>query len=85
MSLLREVKPRNARTARIVKAREPQLLESRKQVLLLHGTKCPPAVNTVIKTISTLTKPHSIVLNKKNENIHPFESTESLEFLALEK
>ena len=83
MSLLREVKPRNARTARIVKAREPQLLESRKQVLLLHGTKCPPAVNTVIKTLSTLTKPHSIVLNKKNENIHPFESTESLEFLAL--
>ena len=83
MSLLREVKPRNARTARIVKAREPQLVESRKQVLLLHGTRCPEPVSTVLKTISTLTKPHSVVLNKKNENIHPFESTESLEFLAL--
>jgi ribosome production factor 2 len=35
------------------------------------------------KTISTLTKPYSVVLNKKNENIHPFENTDSLEFLAL--
>ncbi|RMZ85320.1 hypothetical protein DV738_g64, partial [Chaetothyriales sp. CBS 135597] len=83
MSLLREVKPRNARTARIVKAREPQLVESRKQVLVLHGTRCPDPVRLVLKTIASLTKPHSVVLNKKNENIHPFEKTESLEFLAL--
>lgn len=27
-------------------------------------------------------KPHSILFHKKNEHIHPFESTESLEFLA---
>ena len=83
MSLLREVKPRNARTARIVKAREPQAVESRKRVLLLHGTKCPLPVSTILKTFSTLTKPHSIVLNKKNENVHPFENADSLEFLAL--
>ncbi|RMZ89608.1 hypothetical protein DV736_g3150, partial [Chaetothyriales sp. CBS 134916] len=83
MSLLREVKPRNARTARIVKAREPQVTESRKQVLILHGTRCPDPVRLVLKTVTSLTKPHSIVLNKKNENIHPFENTESLEFLAL--
>ncbi|RMZ84496.1 hypothetical protein DV737_g1084, partial [Chaetothyriales sp. CBS 132003] len=83
MSLLREVKPRNARTARIVKAREPQVTESRKQVLVLHGTRCPDPVRLVLKTVASLTKPHSVVLNKKNENIHPFENTDSLEFLAL--
>ena len=83
MSLLREVKPRNARTARIVKAREPQAVEDRKRVLLLHGTKCPLPVQTTLKTFSTLTKPESVQLNKKNENIHPFEDPSSLEFLAL--
>ncbi|ETI26285.1 hypothetical protein G647_03062 [Cladophialophora carrionii CBS 160.54] len=80
--MLREVKPRNARTARIVKAREPQHVESRKRVLLLHGTKCPLPVQSVLKTVHTLTKPDSVMLNKKNDNIHPFENTESLEFLA---
>jgi ribosome production factor 2 len=83
MSLLREVKPRNARTARIVKAREPQAVESRKRVLFLHGTKCPLPVKLTLKTLSTLTKPHSVQLNKKNENVHPFEDPASLEFLAL--
>jgi hypothetical protein len=75
-------KPRNARTARIVKAREPQLVEDRKKTLLLHGTKCPLPLHSLLKTFHTLTKPHSILLNKKNENIHPFENVESLEFLA---
>ena len=76
-------KPRNQRTARILKAKtEPQLIEARKRVLLLHGTKCPPPLQTVLRTISSLTKPHSVLLHKKNENIHPFENTESLEFLA---
>ena len=83
MSLLREVKPRNARTAKIVKAREPQVLEARKRILLLHGTKCPDPLRNVLKTISTLTKPDSLQLTKKNENIHHFENPESLEFLAL--
>lgn len=79
----RHRKPRNQRTARILKARtEPQLIEDRKRVLLLHGTKCPPPLHTVLKTIASLTKPHSVLLHKKNENIHPFENTESLEFLA---
>jgi ribosome production factor 2 len=75
-------KPRNARTARIVKAREPQQFESRKRVLILHGTRCPQPVQNVLKTIHTLTKPEAVLLTKKNENIHPFENADSLEFLA---
>ncbi|EXJ87091.1 valyl-tRNA synthetase [Capronia epimyces CBS 606.96] len=75
-------KPRNARTARIVKAREPQQVESRKRVLLFHGTKCPQPVASVLKTVHTLTKPDSVLLHKKNENIYPFEDTASIEFLA---
>lgn len=40
-------------------------------------------MNSVLKTVHTLTKPDSVLLNKKNENIHPFEDPSSLEFLAL--
>ncbi|EGD96129.1 rRNA-binding ribosome biosynthesis protein rpf2 [Trichophyton interdigitale] len=80
--MLREVVPRNARTRRILKAREPQVIEPPKQTLLLHGPKCPLPLHTVLKTFHSLTKPHSVLFHKKNENIHPFENTESLEFLA---
>ncbi|KAI5309633.1 rRNA-binding ribosome biosynthesis protein rpf2 [Ascosphaera atra] len=77
-----ELKPKNPRTARILKAREPQLIEPPKNTLLLHGPKCPQPLNTVLKTFHALTKPHSILFHKKNENIHPFENAESIEFLA---
>lgn len=50
---------------------------------MLHGTRCPQSVNSVLKTFHTLTKPNSVLLQKKNENIHPFEDAASLEFLAL--
>ncbi|KAJ5818221.1 Ribosome production factor [Penicillium riverlandense] len=80
--MLREVKPKNPRIARILKAREPQLIEPPKKTLLLHGAKCPQVLDTVLKTFHSLTKPHSIMFRKKNENIRPFENTESLEFLA---
>jgi ribosome production factor 2 len=50
--------------------------------LLLHGSKCPLPLHSVLKTFHTLTKPYSIPLNKKNEKIYPFENVESLEFLA---
>ncbi|KAI5289075.1 rRNA-binding ribosome biosynthesis protein rpf2 [Ascosphaera aggregata] len=80
--LKREVKPKNPRTARILKAKEPQLIEPPKKTLLLHGPKCPQALNIVLKTFHALTKPHSILFRKKNENIHPFENADSIEFLA---
>lgn len=36
----------------------------------------------MLRTVHQLTKPYSILFHKKNENIHPFENAESLEFLA---
>ncbi|KAL4784691.1 Brix domain-containing protein [Aspergillus varians] len=80
--MLREVKPKNPRTARILKAKEPQLIEGPKRALLLHGSKCPAPLHTVLKTFHSLTAPHSVLFHKKNENVRPFESAESLEFLA---
>lgn len=48
----------------------------------MHGSKCPMPLHTVLKTFHSLTRPHSVLFHKKNENIHPFESAENLEFLA---
>ncbi|KAE8141010.1 valyl-tRNA synthetase mitochondrial precursor [Aspergillus pseudotamarii] len=81
MDVLR-IKPKNPRTARILKAKEPQLIEGAKRTLLLHGSKCPTPLHTVLKTLHSLTRPNSLLFHKKNENIRPFESAESLEFLA---
>ncbi|KMU92553.1 brix domain-containing protein 1 [Coccidioides immitis H538.4] len=80
--MLREVKARNPRTARILKSREPQLIEQPKRILLLHGPKCPFPLRTALKVFHSLTQPHSILFHKKNANIHPFENAASLEFLA---
>jgi len=80
--MLRDVKPKNPRTARILKKREPQLIERPKRTLILHGTKCPLQLNTLLKTFHSLTKTESVMFQRKNDNIRPFESTESLEFLA---
>ncbi|QKX54125.1 uncharacterized protein TRUGW13939_01208 [Talaromyces rugulosus] len=80
--MLREVKPKNPRTARLLKKKEPKLIEPPKRTLLLHGSKCPVALNTVLKTIHGLTNPNSVLFHKKNGDIRPFESTESMEFLA---
>lgn len=48
----------------------------------MHGSRCPTALDTVLKTFHALTKPNSVLFHKKNANIHPFENVESLEFLA---
>lgn len=48
----------------------------------MHGSRCPQALDTVLKTFHVLTKPNSVLFHKKNENIHPFENVDSLEFLA---
>ncbi|KAJ5259806.1 hypothetical protein N7505_009187 [Penicillium chrysogenum] len=80
--MLREVKAKNPRTARILKAREPQLIEPPKKTLIFHGAKCPQPLDTVLKTFHALTKPYNVLFHKKNENLHPYENSESLEFLA---
>ncbi|KAH8700991.1 putative ribosome biogenesis protein [Talaromyces proteolyticus] len=80
--MLREVKPKNPRTARILKKKEPKLIEPTKRTLLLHGTKCPVPLNTLLKTFHGLTNPNSVLFHKKNDNIRPFENTDSIEFLA---
>jgi len=72
---------RKARVERILKKKEPQLVEGARHTLILKGHKSSQIVNDVLKNISALQKPYSKVLSRKNE-ILPFEDINSLEFLA---
>ncbi|TFJ82735.1 hypothetical protein NSK_005928 [Nannochloropsis salina CCMP1776] len=70
-----------ARVLRLLKAKEPKLVEDGKQALFLKGTKCPQLLQTVLRDLTKLLKPNAKFLSRKNE-IRPFEDVISLEFLA---
>ncbi|KAI4132076.1 MAG: hypothetical protein LQ338_000934 [Usnochroma carphineum] len=79
--MLRQIKPKNARSKRELAKREPLAHENTKVVLLLRGTSCSSLVQDLISDINALKRPFSIRFTKKNE-IHPFEDASSLEFFS---
>jgi ribosome production factor 2 len=74
-------KRRKARIERLMKSREPQLVEHTKSVLVLKGHKVSEIVRGVLLDIAELTKPNNNHFSRKNE-ILPFEDINSLEFLC---
>ncbi|KAL8733960.1 MAG: hypothetical protein Q9166_001721 [cf. Caloplaca sp. 2 TL-2023] len=79
--MLRQIKPKNARSKRELAKREPLAHENTKVVLLLRGTTCSSLVQELLSDINALKRPFSIRFTKKNE-IHPFEDVSSLEFFS---
>ena len=73
-------KRRSGRVNRILKKKEPQLIENTKKVLVLKGVSSSQIITDVLKDIAQLCKPNCKVLSRNNE-IMPFEDTTSLEFL----
>lgn len=74
-------KRQKARITRLLKSREPQLVEHTKNVLVLKGHKVSDVVRAVLLDVSELTKPNNKHFSRKNE-ILPFEDANSLEFLC---
>jgi ribosome production factor 2 len=72
---------RKARVVRLLKKREPQIVEETKNVLVLKGHKVSEVVREVLLDINQLTKPNNKVFSRNND-ILPFEEIESLEFLC---
>lgn len=70
-----------ARTVRLLRKREPQLVEGAKRSLILRGHHTSETIVQVLRDLSQLTKPHSVMLSRKNE-ILPFEDVNSIEFLT---
>ena len=68
------------RVQRILKAREPQLVEFSKRSLFIKGMNANQEITNVMKDLHKLKQPDSIMMTRKNE-ILPFEDENSLEFL----
>ncbi|KAL8907570.1 MAG: hypothetical protein Q9207_001307 [Kuettlingeria erythrocarpa] len=80
--MLRQIKPKNARSKRALAKKESLAHENTKTVLLLRGTTCSSLVQNLLSDINALKRPFSKRFTKKNE-IHPFEDASSLEFFSL--
>ncbi|KAI0025387.1 Brix-domain-containing protein [Xylariomycetidae sp. FL0641] len=81
MSMLREIKPRNARSKRALEKKAPKVVENPKSTLLLRGTSCSQIVQDALTDLHSLRQPLSKKFTKKND-IHPFENPASLEFFS---
>ncbi|RDX40908.1 Brix-domain-containing protein [Lentinus brumalis] len=73
------VKPKNARSKRVLQAREPKEIEDPRTAIFVKGTHAGERANAVMKELMALKRPHAISFSKKNA-VRPFEDASSLEF-----
>jgi ribosome production factor 2 len=74
-------KGKSARVARAIKAKEPELVEGPKRLLLVRGPSTSETAVSAAKDLMLLKKPDAKALTRKND-IRPFEDVSSLEFLC---
>ncbi|KAI0144637.1 ribosome biogenesis protein RPF2 [Xylariaceae sp. FL1272] len=79
--MLREVKPKNARSKRALDKRAPKTVENPKSTLFLRGTTCSQITQDALGDLHSLRQPLAKKFTKKNE-IHPFEDPSSLIFFS---
>ncbi|KAI1379616.1 Brix-domain-containing protein [Hypoxylon crocopeplum] len=79
--MLRQIKPRNARSKRAIEKKAPKVVENPKTALFLRGTTCSQVVQDALTDLYSLRQPLAKKFTKKNA-IHPFEDPASLEFFS---
>lgn len=79
--MLRQLKPRNARSKRALDKKAPKAIENPKTALFLRGTSCSQIAQDALADLYSLRRPLAQKFTKKNE-IHPFEDASSLEFFS---
>ncbi|KAH8174040.1 brix domain-containing protein [Sarocladium implicatum] len=79
--MLRQIKPRNARSKRALEKREPKAIENPKTCLFLRGTTCSQLVQDALAELYALRVPLAKKFTKKNP-VHPFDDASSLEFFS---
>ncbi|POS72168.1 valyl-tRNA synthetase [Diaporthe helianthi] len=79
--MLRQIKPRNARSKRALEKRAPKEKENPKTCLFLRGTTCSQVTQDALVDLYSLRQPLAKKFTKKNA-IHPFEDASSLEFFS---
>ncbi|KAI9831396.1 MAG: rRNA-binding ribosome biosynthesis protein rpf2 [Phylliscum demangeonii] len=81
MSLLRQIKPRNARSKRALEKKAPHDIENPKKTLFLRGSTASQIVQNALADLHSLKRPLATKFTRANP-IHPFEDASSLEFFA---
>ncbi|KAJ0165268.1 Ribosome biogenesis protein RPF2 [Colletotrichum tanaceti] len=79
--MLRQIKPRNARSKRALEKREPKAQENPKTALFLRGTSCSQVTQDALNELYQMRQPLAKRFVKKND-VHPFDNTDSLEFFS---
>ncbi|ORY60170.1 Brix domain-containing protein [Pseudomassariella vexata] len=79
--MLRQIKPRTARSKRALDKKAPKENENPKTALFLRGTTCSQVVQDALTDLHSLRQPLGKKFTKKNQ-IHPFEDASSLEFFS---
>lgn len=72
----------SAKSARLQRERAPKVVENTKNAIFLRGNKTSETCGSALKELFLLRKPHAKMMQRKNDNIHPFEDVASLEFLC---
>jgi len=67
---------------RHLESRAPKLRENPKTLLCLRGSKTSTQSTAALKSLALLLKPHSKVLDRKREDLKPFEDASSVEKLC---
>ncbi|KAL2022779.1 hypothetical protein VTK56DRAFT_4595 [Thermocarpiscus australiensis] len=79
--MLRQIKPRNARSKRALEKRAPKAVENPKTALFLRGTTCSQITQDALADLYALRQLHAKRFQKKNP-VHPFEDASSLCFFS---
>jgi len=79
--MLRQIKPRNARSKRALEKKAPKAVENPKTALILRGTSCSQITQDALGDLFALRQVHAKRFIKKNP-IHPFEDASSLAFFS---
>ncbi|CEM35657.1 unnamed protein product [Vitrella brassicaformis CCMP3155] len=79
-SLLRKAKTRKGK--RILEAKEPQVHEDAKRVLLMKGNRAGLDVQQLLADLHDLLKPECVYLSRRHQGFHPFEDISSAEYLC---
>lgn len=80
--MLRTIKPKNARTKRVLDERAAKLVENTKQAIFIKGQTANAITQQAMQDLMTLKKPDAQAFSKNNNNILPFEDPASIEFFS---
>ena len=75
-------RPKTKRGKRSLKEREPKLVENARSLLCIRGNKINNQLKSLLKDLHLIKSPYSIMYQRKNLDIYPFENTNQLEWFC---